>query len=79
MPLALDRELTPITSQAHTHMKRIVAMLKKRGVPESNTHWLSELILSQPIPINGNRKSAHVMGKESVQPISDQSAVEVKS
>lgn len=54
MPLGKDRELTPVTSQAHAHMKRIVAAYKKRGIPESNTHWLSDLILSQPIP-NGKR------------------------
>lgn len=53
MPLADNRELTPITTPAHQHMKRIVAALKKRGLPESNTRWLSELILSQPMP-NGN-------------------------
>lgn len=60
MPLAPNRELTPITSQAHAHMKRIVAAYKKRGIPESNTHWLSDLILSQPIP-NG---SAHWVGDD---------------
>lgn len=54
MPLAKDRKLTPVTSQAHVHMKRIVAAYKKRGIPESNTHWLSDLILSHPIP-NGKR------------------------
>jgi hypothetical protein len=38
-------------------MEKIVAAYKRRGVPESNTHWLSELILSQPIPTNGNGKA----------------------
>lgn len=57
MPLADNRELTSITTQAHQHMKRIVTALKKRGVPESNTSWLSELILSQPMP-NGHTKPA---------------------
>lgn len=56
-----NRLLTPISTKAHQHMKRIVAAHKKRGLPESNTHWLSELILSQPLP-NGN--GAHYIGKD---------------
>lgn len=72
MPLALNRELTPVTTKAHAHMKKIVAAHKKRGVPESNTHWLSELILSQPIP-NGN--GAHWVGEK---PAGGQQSAEVE-
>lgn len=54
MTTPTNRELTPISTQAHLHMKRIVALYKRRGIPESNTHWLSDLILSQPLPANGN-------------------------
>lgn len=60
MPTEPNRKLTPISVQAHEYMERIVAAMKKRGVPESNTHWLSELILSQPMP---NGKGAHYVGK----------------
>lgn len=61
MPLALNRELTPITTQAHQHMKRIVSAHKRKGLPETNTHWLSELILSQPLPTNGNGHAKSVV------------------
>jgi len=53
MTTAPDRELTPISTQAHQHMKRIVSALKKQGLYETNTGWLTKLILSQPMP-NGN-------------------------
>lgn len=53
MTTAPNRELTPVSTQAHQHMKRIVSALKKRGLYATNTAWLSELILSQPMP-NGN-------------------------
>jgi len=63
MPLAKDRKLTPITSQAHAHMKKVVAAYKRHGVPESNTHLVSSLILSLPIP-NGN--GVHWIGSEPI-------------
>jgi hypothetical protein len=74
MPLSADRKLTPVTTKAHAHMTKIVAAYKKRGIPDSNTHWLSELILSQQIP-NGN--GAHWVGKEKPLAVGGQpSAVE---
>lgn len=57
MTTAPNRELTPISTQAHQHMKRVVAALKKRGLYATNTGWLTELILSQPLP-NGNGHTA---------------------
>lgn len=59
MTTPANRLLTPVSTEAHRHMKRIVTALKKRGLPESNTRWLSELILSQPMP-NGHSKPAPV-------------------
>jgi len=63
MPLAKDRELTSITTKAHKHMKKIVADFNKIGIPESNMHWLSKLILSQRGPLNSNG-TAHIVGKD---------------
>lgn len=53
MTTAPNRKLTPISIEAHRHMERIIAAYRKRGLRPTNTGWLSEMILSQPVP-NGN-------------------------
>jgi hypothetical protein len=44
------RELIPISSQAHLHLKAVVAAMKANGLPTSGTLIASEVILSIPIP-----------------------------
>jgi hypothetical protein len=44
------RELIPISSQAHQHLKAVVAAMKSNGLPTSGTLIASEVILSIPIP-----------------------------
>jgi hypothetical protein len=56
MPLAPDRELVQISHQAYRHMKKIIGAYKRKGIPRSGTRWLSELILEQEVPTNGNHK-----------------------
>jgi hypothetical protein len=60
MPIASNRELIQITSQAYRHMKKAIGALKRKGIPTSGTRWVSELILAQDIPTNGNNHSAAV-------------------
>lgn len=50
MPLAKNRELIAISSQAHEHLKTIVAAMKGKGIPTSGTLIASQVILSIPIP-----------------------------
>jgi uncharacterized membrane protein YfbV (UPF0208 family) len=54
MPLSEDRTLAQISIQAKEHMKAILISLQATGLPITGTYWLSELILSQPIP-NGHK------------------------
>jgi hypothetical protein len=54
MPLSEDRTLAQISIQAKDHMKAILASLQGSGFPITGTYWLSNLILSQPIP-NGHK------------------------
>lgn len=70
MTTAPDRELTPISTQAHQHMKRIVSALKKKGLYETNTGWLTKLILSQPMP-NGNGHAKPANSEDKWQAIHD--------
>lgn len=44
------RELIPVSSQAHLHLKAVVAAMKANGLPTSGTLIASEVILSIPIP-----------------------------
>jgi len=50
MPLAKERELIAVSSQAHRHLKDVVKAMKRNGIPTSGTSLASELILSIPIP-----------------------------
>ncbi len=50
MPTAEGRELIPVSSQAHKHLKTVVAAMKEQGIPTNGTLIASELILSIPIP-----------------------------
>jgi hypothetical protein len=50
MPQAKNRELIAVSSQAHEHLKNVVAYLEKKGIPTSGTKIASEAILSIPIP-----------------------------
>jgi uncharacterized membrane protein YfbV (UPF0208 family) len=54
MPLSEDRTLAQISIQAKEHMKAILSSLQAIGLPITGTYWLSELILTQPIP-NGHK------------------------
>jgi hypothetical protein len=50
MPQAKDRELIPISTQAHAHLKAVVAVMKQSGLPTSGTSLASKAILSIPLP-----------------------------
>lgn len=55
MPLSEDRALVQITTQAKDYMKQIIRILQSKGLPVTGNYWLSNLILSQPLPCeNGN-------------------------
>jgi hypothetical protein len=45
---------TRITMPAFKHMVRIVRAMKQQGRVVSYTSYMSDLILSQPMPTNGN-------------------------
>jgi hypothetical protein len=61
MPLAPGRELVQISTQAYRHMKKVIGVYKRKGIPTSGTRWISELILAQDVPTtNGNNHSAAV-------------------
>jgi uncharacterized membrane protein YfbV (UPF0208 family) len=66
MPLSEDRTLAQISIQAKEHMKAILTSLQATGLPITGTYWLSELILSQPIP-NGNGHKPAPCGEEGKQ------------
>lgn len=61
MPLSKDRELIQISAQAYRHLQRIKAARKRKGLPHTMTGYVSELILSQPVP-NGSTPAAHYVG-----------------
>jgi hypothetical protein len=58
MPIAPNRELIQISSQAYRHMKKAIGALKRKGIPTSGTRWVSELILAQEIPNGNNHQPA---------------------
>jgi len=61
MPLSKDRELIQISAPAYRHLRRIKAARKRWGLPHTMTGYVSELILSQPVP-NGPTPAAHYVG-----------------
>lgn len=50
MPLAKERELIPVSSQAHKHLRNLVAAMKRNGIPTNGTVIVSQAIMSIPIP-----------------------------
>lgn len=50
MPLADNRELIPVSTQAHQHLKAVVAAMKKNGIPANGTMLASQVILAIPLP-----------------------------
>jgi len=65
MPLSADRELIQISAIAYKRLQRIKLMRKRQGLSYSMTGYVSDLILSQPLPTNGNG-GAHYVGKAPV-------------
>ena len=62
-----------ITKPAHLRLARIIKARKRLGYADNNTKYLSELILNQPIPTNGNGTHAqaaaeiHALNQEAKQ------------
>lgn len=50
MPLAKNRELIPVSTQAHKHLKALVAVMQNNGIPTNGTLLASQLILAIPMP-----------------------------
>jgi len=50
MSLSENRALVQITTQAKDYMRSIIKVLQNKGLPINGSYWLSELILSQPLP-----------------------------
>lgn len=44
------RELIPVSTQAHEHLRKVVEAHKANGLPTSGTLLASQAILSLPIP-----------------------------
>jgi len=62
MATAKDRELIPISTQAHEHLRRIVYALKAQGLRSTMTGFASALILSQPVPDGGDASISAAAG-----------------
>lgn len=69
MPLAKERELIPVSSQAHKHLRAVVEAMKANGLPTNGTMLVSEMILRLSVPqqtptptptSKPKRKPAHV-------------------
>ena len=58
MPTALNRRHATMSTEAYEHMGQIVKALKAHGHYANNTSYLSELVLSQPIPANNGHTAA---------------------
>lgn len=54
MPLAANRKIATMSTEAYKHMEQIVQARRALGQYANNTAYLSELILSQPVPSNTN-------------------------
>ena len=50
MPLAKNRELIPVSGEAHAHLKNVVDAMKRKGIPATGTMLASQVILAIPIP-----------------------------
>ena len=50
MPLAKNRELITVTDQAHEHLRKVVSVMKKNGLPVNGSMLASQAILAIPLP-----------------------------